>query len=117
MERLLSVGTPSVFSCPDCGGVLFELKDGDTVRYRCHTGHAFSLRSLASTQEQVTDEALWTGLRALHEKEAMLRHLAAAQIGDPRGLLEEADELATVSEKLRRLTEKAPAPRGFVRGN
>jgi hypothetical protein len=64
--------------------VLFELDDKRPVRYRCHTGHAFSLRSLAATQEQVTDSALWTGLRALQEKEAILRRLAAgAAPGDP----------------------------------
>lgn len=76
METLKKIGEPSAFTCPDCGGVLFELSEGAPVRYRCHTGHAFSLRSLAATQEQLTDAALWTALRALQEKQALLRRLA-----------------------------------------
>jgi len=34
MERLNEIGKPSMFSCPDCGGVLFELNDKRLVRYR-----------------------------------------------------------------------------------
>lgn len=33
---------PSPFSCPECNGVLSALKDADMIRYRCHTGHAYS---------------------------------------------------------------------------
>ncbi|WP_194273964.1 chemotaxis protein CheB [Variovorax paradoxus] len=117
MESLKEIATPSAFSCPDCGGVLFELDDQRPVRYRCHTGHAFSLRSLAATQEQVTDAALWTGLRALQEKEAILRRLAETQrASEPEaaaGCDREADELAAVSLAMRSLTMKAPSPASF----
>ncbi len=117
MENLRQIATPSTFTCPDCGGVLFELDDKRPVRYRCHTGHAFSLRSLAATQEQVTDSALWSSLRALQEKEAILRRLAEVQrASDPAsaaGCEDEADQLAAVSTALRRLTLKAPSPANF----
>jgi two-component system chemotaxis response regulator CheB len=117
MENLKSIAEPSVFSCPDCGGVLFELNDKHPVRYRCHTGHAFSLRSLAATQEQVTDAALWRGLRTLQEKEAILRRLAEVQVsqglGDAEASLREADELAAASAALRNLTMKSPGPASF----
>jgi len=112
VESLKQIAKPSPFSCPDCGGVLFELEDKRPVRYRCHTGHAFSLRSLAATQAQATDAALWAGLRALQEKEAMLRRLADAQrAGDPATAAacdREADELASVAAAMRELTVKAP---------
>jgi two-component system chemotaxis response regulator CheB len=32
---------PSPFTCPDCGGTLWELNEGSLVRYRCHVGHSF----------------------------------------------------------------------------
>src|SRR5687768_635794 len=35
------IAKPSEFTCPDCHGVLMELKEGDRVRFRCHTGHAY----------------------------------------------------------------------------
>ncbi|MDB5930262.1 MAG: CheB methylesterase, partial [Polaromonas sp.] len=117
METLQAIGSPSVFTCPDCGGVLFELNDKHPLRFRCHTGHAFSLRSLAYTQEEMTDAALWTSLRSLQEKEAILRRLAqAGQAAAPEqcaAMLREADELAQVSAMLRKLTEKTPSPGGF----
>ena len=109
VEELQAIGRTSIFTCPDCGGVLFELNDKHPVRYRCHTGHAFSLRSLASTQEEVSDAALWTSLRTLQEKEAILRRLAQAQgpsaLTSTQGMLREADELAQVCTVLRRLTQ------------
>src|SRR5262249_53139874 len=33
-------GRPSAFSCPECGGVLWELDDGELPRFRCRAGHA-----------------------------------------------------------------------------
>lgn len=71
------------------------------------------MRSLATTQEQVTDSALWTSLRALQEQEAILRRLAAVQkaegIGNAEASLREAGELAAASAALRKLM-KAPSP-------
>jgi two-component system chemotaxis response regulator CheB len=117
VENLKAIAQPSIFSCPDCGGVLFELDDKRLVRYRCHTGHAFSLRTLAATQEQVADAALWSGLRALQEKENILRRLAhmheSAVVGSGAGCLREADELSVVAATLRKLTMKAPEPADF----
>ncbi|MDA8447399.1 chemotaxis protein CheB [Paracidovorax valerianellae] len=117
VENLMAIADPSTFTCPDCGGVLFELKDKRPVRYRCHTGHAFSLRSLAHTQEQTTDAALWAALRTLQEKESILRHLADLHQGSDAQTtaqaLREADELAIACSALRRLTEKSPSPESF----
>src|SRR5262249_53583848 len=39
-------GAPSGFACPACGGALWELRDGDLIRYRCRVGHAWSPDSL-----------------------------------------------------------------------
>lgn len=112
MEHLATIGIPSRFTCPDCGGALFELNEGQPLRFLCHTGHAFSLRSLASIQEQVTDHALWAGLRAMQEKEAILRRVARVQAedqpGSERTSLLEADELASFIEKMRTVVTTAP---------
>jgi hypothetical protein len=63
-----TIGVPSTFVCPDCGGTLFEINNQNPIRYRCHTGNAITLRHLASAQEQVTDSALWKSLRTMQEK-------------------------------------------------
>jgi len=37
---VMQLGRPSTYTCPDCHGVLIEVKDGGVPRFRCHTGHA-----------------------------------------------------------------------------
>jgi two-component system, chemotaxis family, protein-glutamate methylesterase/glutaminase len=113
VQNLETIGSPSPFTCPDCGGALFELKDAHPERFLCHTGHAFSLRSLAWTHERVTEETLWTALRALQEKEALLRRLSEARTGeDPAAATAsrtEAEKLAQFIVHMRALVRTAPS--------
>ncbi len=60
-------GTPSSFSCPDCGGVLWEIQDGEMVRYRCRIGHGWTSDGLVFQQTQTIDDALSMALRSLEE--------------------------------------------------
>jgi two-component system chemotaxis response regulator CheB len=69
-----AVGTR--FTCPDCGGVLFEQEEGGLTRYRCSIGHAFSIESLADGQAHELEGALWTAVRALEDRSELLRQLA-----------------------------------------
>lgn len=116
LEELKRIAAPSGFTCPDCGGSLFELQQGKPVRFLCHTGHAFGLRSLATAQELLTEETLWAGLRALQEKEAILRRLGDVQAStEPNSgakTLAEADSLAVFIAQMhaviRDRTPKAP---------
>jgi two-component system, chemotaxis family, protein-glutamate methylesterase/glutaminase len=95
MEHLNAIGHRSRFSCPECAGVLWEIDGSRPRRYRCHTGHSFTLRSLAYTQDQRTDDALWSAMRALQEREALQRSLADAAERDNGGRAGEA--LATAA--------------------
>lgn len=76
-------GMPSGFACPECGGTLWELHDGELVRYRCRVGHAWSPDSLLAKQSDGLEAALWSTLRALEER----AHLSAkmAERADRRG--------------------------------
>jgi two-component system, chemotaxis family, protein-glutamate methylesterase/glutaminase len=67
---------PFALSCPECGGALREITDGDLLRYRCHVGHAYDADLLLGTQTEVVERALWTALRALEERAALLRRMA-----------------------------------------
>jgi two-component system chemotaxis response regulator CheB len=69
-------GVPTLLTCPDCGGSLQEVAEGDLVHYRCHVGHGFSPQSLLIGQEEVVEDALWQALRALEEGAEFRRRLA-----------------------------------------
>jgi two-component system chemotaxis response regulator CheB len=70
-------GKPAVFACPDCGGTLWELEEGNLVRFRCRVGHAFSAQSLLASQSDTLEDAFWIALRALEESAALARRMAA----------------------------------------
>jgi len=69
-------GTPSVFACPECHGVLWELKQGKLVRFRCRIGHSYGPDSLSIELSLSTEAALWAAVRALDEKAALNRRVA-----------------------------------------
>lgn len=69
-------GTPSVFACPECHGVLWELKEKDKVRFRCRVGHSYGTESLSKELSHASEAALWAAMRALEEKAAMQRRMA-----------------------------------------
>ncbi|WP_088893343.1 chemotaxis protein CheB [Leptolyngbya ohadii] len=75
-ERGEQPGNASPLTCPDCGGVLWELRDQSMVRFRCHVGHAYSIDSLVEEQSQDVEKSLWTAVRALEEKAALARRMA-----------------------------------------
>lgn len=72
-------GEPSAFSCPDCGGVLWQIEDGEFTRFRCRVGHAYSPESMLGAQGDVLEEALWTAMKTLDETARLAKRLAAAE--------------------------------------
>ncbi|MBH8574166.1 chemotaxis protein CheB [Nostocaceae cyanobacterium CENA369] len=72
---------PSTFSCPDCGGTLWEIQEEKLLRFRCRIGHAYSAETLLAKQSDALEDALWIALRALQEK-ATLSHRMASRMRD-----------------------------------
>ncbi len=70
------LGVPSGFTCPDCGGALWETRDRDLLRFRCRTGHAFSPETLVDQQTRRTDDTLWAALRSFEENADLARSMA-----------------------------------------
>jgi two-component system, chemotaxis family, protein-glutamate methylesterase/glutaminase len=68
-------GKPSPFGCPDCGGALWEVQDGQLVRYRCRVGHAYNEEALLEAQTEGIERAMWAALRALEEAAGQARRM------------------------------------------
>jgi two-component system, chemotaxis family, protein-glutamate methylesterase/glutaminase len=83
-ERVLSdlssvnkLGDQVPFNCPGCGGVLWQVKKGPELRFRCHTGHAYTAASLLSEQAIKIEETMWTALRMFEERKNLLNTLGS----------------------------------------
>jgi two-component system chemotaxis response regulator CheB len=76
VENDIRAGQPSVFGCPECGGVLWEIDQKGFLRFRCRVGHAYTATDLSAEQRQVIETALWAALRALEESASLYRRLA-----------------------------------------
>jgi two-component system chemotaxis response regulator CheB len=70
------VGQVSVFTCPECGGALWQVAEKELVRFRCHVGHAYGAEVLLAEQTEALEAALWTAVRTFKEKWVLARQLA-----------------------------------------
>jgi two-component system chemotaxis response regulator CheB len=86
-------GPPTGFTCPECEGPLWELREGDLVRYRCRVGHGYSEDSLIIEQGSAVEAALWSALEALEERAEFLARIAQRH-GDRRPRLRDRFESA-----------------------
>jgi two-component system, chemotaxis family, protein-glutamate methylesterase/glutaminase len=69
-------GPPSPFTCPECNGSLWEIREGEAVRYRCRVGHSYSEDAMVIEQGSAVEAALWSALEALEERAEFLRRVA-----------------------------------------
>lgn len=69
-------GQPVTSTCPECGGVLTEHHEAGVTQWRCRVGHRYSMESLADAQAEGVEAALWAAIRALEDREALLRRMA-----------------------------------------
>ncbi|MCK0169080.1 chemotaxis protein CheB [Jannaschia sp. S6380] len=70
------LGTLSPYNCPDCNGVLWEVDDSPVTRFRCHTGHAYTIATLDDAQQSALERSLYDALRANRGRADLLRRMA-----------------------------------------
>jgi two-component system, chemotaxis family, protein-glutamate methylesterase/glutaminase len=106
---------PSRFTCPDCGGTLFEVEEGKLKRFRCRVGHAYSEKSLLIAQDDNVENLLWAAQRALEERADMLDRLASRYAKKGQEILQRrfsgrAKKSNQQAEMLRELLEPETEP-------
>jgi two-component system, chemotaxis family, protein-glutamate methylesterase/glutaminase len=102
----------SGFTCPDCHGALWELRDGELIQFRCRVEHTFSPDSLLEGQSEALERALWSAMRGMEERAALTRHLG--QRMRKRGILSTA---ARFDERAKEMEQQAMLLRQFVLNN
>lgn len=98
----------SVYTCPMCGGVMWEVSESGMMRYRCHVGHAFSPEAIAEENARTVDRAMWTALRMVRERVVVLHRMAEyARRQDRKNLADrheaEAEEAKRTADVMRGL--------------
>ena len=90
-------------TCPDCGGNLWEVNHGKVLRYRCHTGHAFTADGLLHNSQQQLEETLWVALRMMEERKNLLAGMAAR--GASAYPAQQEEKLSEIKKHINRLRE------------
>lgn len=83
---VMQFGEFSPYTCPECHGVLTRLREGNLIRYRCHTGHAFTADSLLTSVTENIEKSIWDAIRGVDESIILLNHMGDhfAEINQPR---------------------------------
>lgn len=78
------LGSESLFTCPDCGGVLWHISEHGRSRYRCFTGHAYTENLLLQKQGESLELTLWVALRMFEERKKLISKLKGMKNADRR---------------------------------
>jgi two-component system, chemotaxis family, protein-glutamate methylesterase/glutaminase len=117
IEEMDQLGSTAPYSCPACGGVLWESDSQDVQRYRCHTGHSFTSSTLLLSQWERIEETLWTALRMFEERKNLLS-ASAQQAKSGRGFYSErARETDVHIERIRSILFAPAEQRSRQPGN
>jgi two-component system chemotaxis response regulator CheB len=108
-------GRISLFGCPDCGGVLWQVDEDKLVQFRCHVGHVYQGETLLQEQADLLETALWTAVRIFKERYLLSQQLAEQETS--RGqraaaarFQEQADQAARFGELIQQYILSNPPP-------
>jgi two-component system chemotaxis response regulator CheB len=82
---VMRLGQLAPYACPECHGVLLQVRGEGPLRFRCHTGHAYTAEALLSALGEAIEASVWSAVRAIEERIMLLEHLAGhvADAGRP----------------------------------
>jgi two-component system, chemotaxis family, protein-glutamate methylesterase/glutaminase len=93
------VGQPAIFTCPECGGTLWQADD-TKVQFRCHVGHVYGGGDLLNHQTNAAEGRLWEVLRFLVDQSILANQLATKAAREGRSLgAQSFSKRAEVAEK------------------
>jgi two-component system chemotaxis response regulator CheB len=66
----------TLFTCPDCGGTLWQVSEEGILRFQCHVGHGWSWEALLTQKSDQLESALWATSRLFVERAILQRQIA-----------------------------------------
>jgi two-component system, chemotaxis family, protein-glutamate methylesterase/glutaminase len=110
-----SLGQVTPFTCPECGGTLWGIQEGELVKLRCRVGHSYTEDAYRHEKSVALEGALWTAVTALVEKADFSRRLArrlrnAGQEISAERYQREADNAHQQSELVRQAVLRFETP-------
>ncbi len=70
-------GELTMFTCPDCGGTLWQSASGEYLNFRCHVGHTWGAEALLGHKSVEIEAAWWSSVRMFKERASLSRQVAA----------------------------------------
>ena len=115
---VMKLGKVSKYTCPDSHGVLVRIEQGKIVRFRCHTGHAYSMKTLLTEANRAIDAGLWETLRAIEERILLLREMGelASHAGDSEAAAKWKAQADDAQERVQPLRQLVLDPKLFGHG-
>lgn len=115
IDAVETLGEPAPLSCPECGGPVWEIREGDGSRYRCRVGHAFTAAAMVTEQDVALERALWVALRTLEDRGRTLNRLAEQETSRGRERTasaygQRAKEARTDAERVRAVLLRTAKP-------
>ena len=103
VEQANQLGNLVPLTCPDCGGNLWQVKHGSVLRFRCHTGHAYTADALAESSQHALEETLWVALRMMEERKNLLSSMSSH--GGSQWSAQQEERLADLKRHVNRMRE------------
>ena len=96
---ILNMGTLTLFTCPECHGALVSITEGEMIRFRCHTGHAYTTSTLLASITTAVEEQLWQAMQNMEATVMLLNQIADQykSLGDKKAakqFKDKSDEIA-----------------------
>lgn len=87
----------------DCGDTPWEMQQGNILRYRCHTGHAFTADGLLRESQDQLEETLWVALRMMEERKNLLSSMTSR--GEGLWSIQQEERVEKIKRHVNRLRE------------
>jgi two-component system chemotaxis response regulator CheB len=66
----------TVYTCPECGGAMWQTDQNGLIQFNCHVGHAYGAEILLGEMSEELEAALWRCVRLLVEKATLTRQFS-----------------------------------------